>query len=557
VSAHFRTSITVIFLTITSGAGCTGKIGNAGGLGSGAAGNPSGSGGGPSADLAAQYFPGTVAADAPKRLVRLSRTQLDLTAKTVLPKLTIPSAVTAMPSDPLQTNYEYADYLTFNPANFTPFAGWVAAIAASAKAAPDKVIDCAAGGNAPTCLADKAKSFVRSAFRGTLSDAQLTRFADFFTASASAVGIPSATADLVDVTLTSPRFAFRDEVLTDTSGTLQPAEHLQHITYTLADAPPETIGLSSATPNTYVATADATQKTIDQVLASPEARNKLMRFFLAWLEVKEPDQFNIATSAFPEFTPAVAAAVVAETKTFLAQQLGKAAPRMTDLTEATQSIVNSAEAFLYGVTPPSTPTLLDLDPTRRLGIFTQPAVIASHSGPTTTRLVKRGVYFVRKVMCVPLGNPPQGLDTTIPATAGDTERERIETVTAQPTCAGCHAYINPFGFMQENFDAIGRWRTTDNGQPIDASISVDFLDEGPLATSSPVEALRTFTHSMRFQQCFARQLFRFYTGRDEAKGDDPVLRKMLIDFTNGGQDILAMLRALASSQSFSRRAEVP
>ena len=208
------------------------------------------------------------------------------------------------------------------------------------------------------------------------------------------------------------------------------------------------------------------------------------------------------------------------------------------------------------MSPPSTPTLLDLDPTKRLGIFTQPAVIASHSGPTTTRLVKRGVYFVRKVMCVALGNPPQGLDTTIPTSAGDTERERVETVTAQTTCAGCHAYINPFGFMQENYDAIGRWRTTDNGHPIDASISVDFLDEGPLATDSPVEALRAFTHSMRFQQCFARQLFRFYTGRDEVKGDDPVLRKMLVDFTDGGQDIVAMLRALASSQTFSRRAEV-
>jgi hypothetical protein len=550
-----------MFLTIASGAGCTGKIGNSESFGSGAAGKPgspsgSGSAAGPSTDLAAQYFPGATAADAPKRLVRLSRTQLDLTAKALLPKLTVPSAVTSMPSDPLQTSYEYADYLTFNPANFTPFANWVAAIATSAKAAPDKVIDCAASGNAATCLADKAKAFARTAFRGTLTDAQLTRFSDFFTASVTAVGLPSATADLVDVTLTSPRFAFRDEVLTDTSGMLQPAQHLQHITYTLADAPPEAIGLSSATAATYVSSADTTQKTVDQVLASPAARDKLMRFFLAWLEVKEPDQFNIATSAFPEFTPAVAAAVVAETKSFLAQQLGKAAPRMTDLTEATQSIVSSAEAFLYGVSPPATPTLLDLDPTKRLGIFTQPAVIASHSGPTTTRLVKRGVYFVRKVMCMPLGNPPQGLDTTIPTSAGATERERIETVTAQTTCAGCHAYINPFGFMQENFDAIGRWRTTDDGHPIDASISVDFLDEGQLTTSSPVEALRAFTHSMRFQQCFARQLFRFYTGRDEVTGDDPVLRKMLTDFTNGGQDIVAMLRALASSQPFSRRAEV-
>jgi hypothetical protein len=553
-----------MFLTAALCAGCTGTIGDAGSLGASAAGktgSASGTGNngsaGPSAELAAQYFPGTVAADAPKRLVRLSRTQLDLTAKAVLPKLTVPSAQTAMPSDPLQTNYEYADNLGFNAANFTPFAGWVAAIAAGAKAAPDKVIDCAASANSTSCLGDKAKAFVRTAFRGALTDAQLARFADFFTSSVSAVGLPAATADLVDVTLTSPRFAFRDEVLTDGSGTLQPAQHLQHITYTLADAPPETVGLSSASPASYLTDAGATQQTIDKVLASPEARDKLMRFFLAWLEVKEPEQFNIATSAFPEFTPAVAAAVVAETKSFLAQQLGKAAPKMTDLTEATQSIVNNTEGFIYGVSPPSTPTWVELDPAKRLGIFTQPAVIASHSGPTTTRLVKRGVFFVRKVMCMSLGNPPQGLDTTIPTSAGGTERERVESVTAQTTCAGCHAYINPFGFMQENFDAIGRWRTTDEGKPVDASISVDFLDEGPLVTSSPVEALRAFTHSARFQQCFARQLFRFYTGRDEVKGDDPVLRQMLVDFTSGGQDIVAMLRTLASSPTFSRRAEVP
>jgi hypothetical protein len=249
--------------------------------------------------------------------------------------------------------------------------------------------------------------------------------------------------------------------------------------------------------------------------------------------------------------------VVDETKAFLTRQLGKAAPKMTDLTETTQSLVSSAEAFLYGVQAPTAPSLLDLDPAQRLGIFTLPAVIASHSGPTTTRLVKRGVFFVRKVMCVPLGQPPQGVDITLPTTTGVTERQRIESVTTQSPCSGCHAVINPFGFMQENFDAIGRWRTTDDGQPIDPSISVDFLDEGPVTTSSPVEALRTFTHSWRFQQCFARQLFRFYTGRDETSGDDPVLHQMLVDFANGGEDIVAMLRALSSASTFSRRAEVP
>jgi hypothetical protein len=231
---------------------------------------------------------------------------------------------------------------------------------------------------------------------------------------------------------------------------------------------------------------------------------------------------------------------------------------MKDLTEATQSVVSGPEAFLYDLKGSATPSLVDLDPTKRLGIFTQPAVLASHSGPTTTRLVKRGVFFTRKVMCMPLGSPPPDVDTTVPPTAGATERQRVETVTAQPKCAACHAFINPFGFMQENFDAIGRWRTLDEGTPIDASISVDFLDEGKLTSDAPVTSIRGFTRSLRFQQCFARQLFRFYTGRDEAPGDDPVLRRMFFDFANGDkQEILGMLHTLASSANFSRRSEVP
>ena len=94
--------------------------------------------------------------------------------------------------------------------------------------------------------------------------------------------------------------------------------------------------------------------------------------------------------------------------------------------------------------------------------------------------------------------------------------------------------------------------------PIDASISVDFLDEGPLTASTPGRRAQGFTGSMRFKQCFVRQLFRFYMGRDETAADDPVLRQMFFDFANGDeQDIVRLLRALASSPSFSQRAEAP
>jgi len=252
---------------------------------------------------------------------------------------------------------------------------------------------------------------------------------------------------------------------------------------------------------------------------------------------------------FPDFTPELAQAIVDETRGFLATQLGAAAPTLKDLTQSTPAFVSQTLSRIYGEGG---------DAAQRLGIFTQPAVIASHSGPSTTRLVKRGVFFTRKVMCLPLGVPPAGVDTTVPQDAGRTERERVETVTANPQCQGCHAYINPFGFMQENYDAIGRWRTTDEGVPIDARISVDFLDEGPLMADTPVEALRGLTASLRFKQCFARQLFRFYMGRDELPGDHPILRQMFFGFADGDQqDIVQMLRVLSGSSVLSQRAEAP
>jgi hypothetical protein len=543
-----------------TGDGPSGGGSTTGGIGGGWPGDPGRMTENPSLfAIASQYFPGTSAAAPAKRMYRLTRSQLDVTSKTLLPAEYMTTAVATLPRDPLQTNYEYSDNLSFNDANFTPYTNWVSQMVTGVQAAPQGIIDCSASGNSPACLADQAKKFVTRAFRGAVSDAQLTSYANLFTTSVTQVGLPAAVADLVDVTLTAPNYVYRDEVLTDGGGVLLPAELLQNVTYTLADAPPETVGLSSLTPANYVQTPDALQNTIDKVLASDEARSKLLRFFLAWLEVKEPDEFTIAASTFPEFTPQVAAAVVDETKAFLDRQLATASPRMKDLTEVNKTLVSQAEAFLYNDTGSApAPGMVDLDPTKRLGIFTQPAVLASHSGPTTTRLVKRGVFFTRKVMCMAMGNPPPDVNTTIPPTAGATERQRIESVTMPARCQGCHGVINPFGFMQENFDAIGRWRTLDEGTPIDASISVSFLDEGKLTTSSPVDALRGFTRSYRFQQCFARQLFRFYTGRDETPGDDPLLRQMFFDFANNDkQEIIAMLHTLASAPTFARRSEAP
>lgn len=512
-------------------------------------------------EIALKYFPETAAAPGKKRLFRLTRQQLDLTTQSLLPQqydASGTSALTALPRDPLQTNYEYADNLSFSAASFTPLTQLIAALTAKVKADPTSIIDCAAQADSADCLRSAAQAFVRRAFRGVTDDASLLRFSNFFSQSVSEVGLAQATADLVDVTLSSPGYLFREEVHTDPEGRLLPAQLLQNLSYTLADAPPDAVGLALPAKDALALRDEEITAAAQTVLATPAARAKLLRFFSAWLEVKEPQDFDLSPSVYPEFTAEVATAVVDDTRRFLAQQLGSALPTLRDVTETNDALVSAPSAFLYGLGAAPADGKVALDAAQRLGIFSQPAVIASHSGPTSTRLVKRGVFFTRKVMCLPLGLPPAGVDTTIPAAVMGTERERIASVTAEARCQGCHAFINPFGFMQESYDAMGRYRDRDADQPIDASISVDFLDEGPLTTTSTVEALRGFTRSLRFQQCFTRQLFRFYTGRDEAPADDPLLRQLFFEFAqNRSQSIVGMLSHLATAPSYSRRTEAP
>jgi Protein of unknown function (DUF1588)/Protein of unknown function (DUF1592) len=509
-------------------------------------------------DLASKYFPGSVPSSAPGRLARLTRLQLDRTVQTLLPSYFGSSALTTMPRDPLQTNYEYAENLSFNAANFVPFTDWVRSIAERVRAKPQGVVDCKAERDSSACLTRVAQAFARTAARQVVSDAQLKHVSDFFVSSVSEVGLEQATADLVDLVLTSPSFVFREEVQTDATGSLPAAQWAQNLSYTLADAPPEAVGMSAQDAAKVASDKTFRAQTIDRLLATSDARRKLERFFLAWLEVKEPADFTISPDVFPEFTPQLAAAMVEETRGFLQRVLSAPTPSLKQVTQASESLVSEGLRAIYGLDKLVAGGLTPLDPSQRLGIFTQPAVIASHSGPSTTRLVKRGVFFTRKVMCLPLGNPPQGVNTNIPAIDDSSERQRIETGTASATCQGCHKFINPFGFMQENYDPIGRWRTRDQGQPINASISLDLLDEGPLLATTPVEALRTLSASARFQQCFVRQLFRFYVGRDETAGDDPVLRQLFFQLAkDDAQSIVSVLRTLADSSTLSTRGKKP
>ena len=108
----------------------------------------------------------------------------------------------------------------------------------------------------------------------------------------------------------------------------------------------------------------------------------------------------------------------------------------------------------------------------RGGILTMSAVLAVSSYPQRTSPVLRGKWVLENI----LGTPPPPPPPNVPAlkeneagTAPQTLRERLEQHRANPVCATCHDRIDPLGFALENYDVLGRWRTSDAGKPIDSA----------------------------------------------------------------------------------------
>ncbi len=514
-----------------------------------------------SADLelymtAKQYFPTDATSIAARRIFRLTRDQLDASVMALLPGFVTQSIKEAMPRDALQTNYEFADILSFNAANTTGLAGWISEIAKRVRLRPAAVIDCATVDGNVDCLKQAARAFIIKAFRGDTNEEKINQIVAFYLAGVQSSGFGHATGDLVEVVLNSPHFLFRKELDVNRGNRLAPAQLLQAVTYTLADAPPEAVDLSSERASQYLRTGPDASATINAIAASKAAREKLVRFFTAWLEIKPTSEFTISAKVFPEFDTRLAAAMRSETLQFLRAQLSKPVPKLSEITQATQSFLPKSLEPIYKSKPDGSVggKLVDLDPAQRLGIFSQPAVLASHSGPTDSRPIKRGVFWVRKVMCMEMEPPPKDLHAKLYEMEGVTERQRIEQSTSGPACIGCHKVINPFAFFQESFDALGRFRMTDNGHAIDASILIDFLDEEPAKTTTAVDAIKTLTNSMMFKQCFVRQLFRFYMGRQEEPADDPLLRRMFFEFAyQDKQNILRAVQMLAASDRIVKR----
>jgi hypothetical protein len=168
-------------------------------------------------------------------------------------------------------------------------------------------------------------------------------------------------------------------------------------------------------------------------------------------------------------------------------------------------------------------------PNERAGIMTQPALLAAFSSSLDTSVVKRGLFAVRKALCLTEPPPPTGaILTEVQKQLEDettTERQKAD-YRARHSCSACHQLFDPYGLALESYDAIGRFRTTDkNGAPIDASS--DMNEAVVLAevahsadpddvqhVNGPLEFVSGVAQTDVFARCGQRQMLSYAVGRE-------------------------------------------
>jgi hypothetical protein len=110
----------------------------------------------------------------------------------------------------------------------------------------------------------------------------------------------------------------------------------------------------------------------------------------------------------------------------------------------------------------------------RGGILTQGTILGVTSNPTRTSPVKRGFFILENILGTPPPPPPPNIPPLEDAEKGLTNsnpslRDTLALHRKSPLCNSCHNRMDPLGLAFENFNAMGRWRTAELGQPIDAS----------------------------------------------------------------------------------------
>lgn len=369
------------------------------------------------------------------------------------------------------------------------------------------------------CTDEFISAFVGRAFRRPATSDELQRYRALYDVAAAASDPLYSYRAVIQGVLNSPHFLYRSEVGSPSSRAeqvfqLTDYETASFLSYALVGRPPSQVLLDRASRG-ELATATGLALAVSDLLAMPESAHGLRTFIENWLLVPDMRLIDKDSELFTGYGEDIQNSMQAEARAFIegVGTLDGTAPAL--VTAPVPSVSRELDAFYRG------------DPSgaaggARLGGLALGSVLADHGRFNLSSPVLRGLFVRNRVLCQVIESPPDSVDTTIdPPVAGgpvQTTRQSFEAHTSNAVCQQCHQYIDTLGFPFESFDGAGRFRTMENGVPVDTSGELVGTDvDRPVANYE--ELVQAISESANYRDCVALQGYRYLFGQMEPEGD--------------------------------------
>jgi hypothetical protein len=299
------------------------------------------------------------------------------------------------------------------------------------------------------------------------------------------------------------------------------------------------------------------EQQIDRMLADPRADALVENFASQWLGLRALASINPTS---PEYDGTLRESMRRETELLFASIL-REDRSVLDLLDADYTFVDERLARHYGMSQiqGSRFRRVPVRDANRRGILGHASVLTLTSAPNRTSVVKRGQWVLETLLGTPAPSAPPGVEVNldqppVPGAAPTTLRQRMEQHRANPSCNSCHGVIDPIGIALENFDAIGKWRETTAGQPVDA---VTALWDGTRLQGAADLRKALMARSPQFAETVAEKLLAYGLGRKVEYHDMPAIRSIVSTARARNYRLRDLIKAVASSPQFQRRVKQP
>ena len=434
-------------------------------------------------------------------------------------------------------------------------------------ASRDKIFSCRPEnpGAEAACAEEILGDLARRAYRRPVTSRDVTALLSFYEAGRREGGFETGIQAALEFLLTDPEFVFRTEraPVDAEPGIAYPIGDLElasRLSFFLWGSIPDDELLDLAVEG-RLAQPDVLEQQVRRMLAQPRARSTLAQSFAAqWLGLNLLRNALPDPTAFPEFDENLRVAMQRETQLFLESQLRADRP-LTELVTADYTFMNERLAEHYGI-----PDIhgnhfrrVTWADDRRAGILGQAGILTLTSYANRTSPVSRGKWVLENLLGAPPAEPPADVPDLGSREEGappTSVRELMEVHRRNPACATCHRNMDPLGFSLENFDAIGRWRTTeDTGVPGEVGPRID--PSGVAPDGSAFQGASGFRHLLATQGEFiataTERLLTFAVGRRLEAADMPAVRQILREAAADESRWSALVLAIVKSAPFQTR----